>query len=428
MRKPILHSENQRGQAIVLIAAVMIALVAALGLAIDGGGMFLLYRDVQNATDAAALTAAYALCTGLDLEDNVYSSAKQNGFENGVRGTVTITYPPSSPTVDYVKVEIEAIKPSYFIQVVYTDTLSVTASTTAQCRPDNGFGFPQTAAIVQLQVDGCAGGGSDPLDAIGNNTTAVYGDIFINHSDPACDSVDLNNGSSNFHLDGHMCIQGGNTNIGSPITPPPFSGGTPTVETNCSLDQLTGAAAADPLNLSSNPPTCPTTPNHGSLNDYNGGTAPAGTYNNLNVSPSSSVTMASGTYCVLGDVNVQGDVISAPGGVTIYQDCTGCTIKLNSSAAVDIKAQESGDYKGLLIYSTSQIQSNGHVFNGASGLKMTGTVYTPQAECNISGGNGTVLVAQFICYKLAFTGTSEIEIYHVPSVVYQQPPEFGITE
>lgn len=42
----------QSGQAIVLMALMMLGLMAALGLAIDGGGLFFLHRDTQNATDA----------------------------------------------------------------------------------------------------------------------------------------------------------------------------------------------------------------------------------------------------------------------------------------------------------------------------------------------------------------------------------------
>ncbi len=60
MTSPKIHSQKQSGQAIVLIAVLLTALIGALGLAIDGGGMYLLYRDAQNAVDAAALTSAYA--------------------------------------------------------------------------------------------------------------------------------------------------------------------------------------------------------------------------------------------------------------------------------------------------------------------------------------------------------------------------------
>lgn len=131
MRKPILHSENQQGQAILLIAAVMVALIATLGLAIDGGGMFLLYRDVQNATDSAGLSAAYALCTGQDVDTIVAASALENGFVHGVNSaTVEVEEGPddlidndsSSPYYqddEYLAVRITSEKPSYFIQIVY---------------------------------------------------------------------------------------------------------------------------------------------------------------------------------------------------------------------------------------------------------------------------------------------------------------------
>ena len=126
MRKLILHRAAEQGQAIVLIAALMVVLIASVGLAIDGGGLFLLYRDVQNATDAAALTAAYSLCTGdaSTVQPAGTRNATLNGFTNGVDGaTVTIenpmslsrfTNPPASPDLsEFIYIEITAEKPSY---------------------------------------------------------------------------------------------------------------------------------------------------------------------------------------------------------------------------------------------------------------------------------------------------------------------------
>ncbi|MBK8028375.1 MAG: hypothetical protein IPK17_02470 [Chloroflexi bacterium] len=41
-------------------------LIGALGLAVDGGGLFFLQRDAQNAADAAAIAGAYARCTSIN--------------------------------------------------------------------------------------------------------------------------------------------------------------------------------------------------------------------------------------------------------------------------------------------------------------------------------------------------------------------------
>ena len=442
MRKPILHNENQRGQAIVLIAAVMVALIAALGLAIDGGGLFLLYRDVQNATDAAALTAAYALCTGEPVDQRVEDNAAQNGFRNGTRGTVTISYPPAVGSMNYITVEIEATKPSYFIQIVYPDDLTVRASTTSQCQLGTDFGFPTSAAIVQLQETGCAGGGSAPLDTTGSSSVIVEGDIYINHASTSCNSVELiNNGASDFYINGTICVKGSRVKINGNTTtpedeldPPPFSSGSADLKLGCNeVPQLTGTAALDPLGLASNPPSCAGLPSHGGLNQYASGSAASpgiaqpGYYTDFNVGSNKYVELASGVYCVSGSSTIHGGLSSGHGGVTIFQACD-CTIKSNGQSAIDLEAQQSGDYKGLLIYSQSTNTSNGHIFNGGSSITMAGTIYSPQAECNVAGGNQSILNAQFICYKFAIMGNTELIIQHLPALVYQVPPTFGVTQ
>ncbi|MFN8377519.1 MAG: Tad domain-containing protein [Anaerolineae bacterium] len=136
----------QSGQAIVLIAAIMVGLIGALGLAIDGGGLLFLYRDIQNATDAAIVAATYARCTGADSAGVIAAglqAARDNGFEtNGTTTWVTVSNPPPSgvlPTgtsnpLDYVQVTIRAGKPSYFIQLVYPAPLEVTNGSVGHCR------------------------------------------------------------------------------------------------------------------------------------------------------------------------------------------------------------------------------------------------------------------------------------------------------
>src|SRR5688572_15520258 len=92
---------KETGQALVLIAMLIVILLAFLGLAIDGVGMFLLWRDAQNAVDTAALQAAFAYCTSnKDFDSAVeagINAADANGFDNnGVDNWVTVVPAPSS--------------------------------------------------------------------------------------------------------------------------------------------------------------------------------------------------------------------------------------------------------------------------------------------------------------------------------------------
>ena len=140
---------KETGQAIVLVAFMIVILIGMLGLAIDGGGMFLLWRDAQNAVDTAALQAAFAYCTSnKDFDAAVETgldAAEDNGFDNNeIDNWVTIVPAPADrrPANVYVTdnnaimlVTIEAIKPSYFIQLIYGGPLRISVDTVGICSP-----------------------------------------------------------------------------------------------------------------------------------------------------------------------------------------------------------------------------------------------------------------------------------------------------
>jgi len=79
LTKVVIGKRAESGQAIVLMALVMVALLGMLGLAIDGGGLYFLWRDAQNATDAAVLAASYARCTNGDIIKAGLAAAAKNG-------------------------------------------------------------------------------------------------------------------------------------------------------------------------------------------------------------------------------------------------------------------------------------------------------------------------------------------------------------
>lgn len=153
---------RESGQAIVLMALMMVGLLAATGLAVDGGGMFFLWRDIRNASDAAVLASAFARCAGKNqtneatLIANVkkagLDAARINGFDDesaepeDTLPDVVIDYPLSNPEAianlpvganlkNYVGVSIAAEKQKYFIQIVYPGPLTVSTYAVGNCKP-----------------------------------------------------------------------------------------------------------------------------------------------------------------------------------------------------------------------------------------------------------------------------------------------------
>jgi len=82
------------GQAIVMIAIVFMALMFAVGLAIDAGQLFAAKRAQQEAADAGAYAGAIVLYQGgtvMEATAAAIADATRNGFTDGVNGaTVTV--------------------------------------------------------------------------------------------------------------------------------------------------------------------------------------------------------------------------------------------------------------------------------------------------------------------------------------------------
>jgi uncharacterized membrane protein len=80
---------SETGQALLLMALSMIVLCGFTGLAIDMGYLRYMKRQMQAATDSAALAGAAEVGYG-DVTSAADADAASNGFTNGEHGT-TIT-------------------------------------------------------------------------------------------------------------------------------------------------------------------------------------------------------------------------------------------------------------------------------------------------------------------------------------------------
>lgn len=175
----------ERGQTVVLMALLIVGLLAITGLAVDGGGLLFLERDAQNAVDSAVVAATYAKCTGSNVQQAALKAAADNGFENGVDGvTVTVNEPAGTHLVE---ISINAPKESYFIHLVYSGPLEVTANGTGRCVPDSQrssgralfAGSSTCNKPLNLSSNNYIEGGMHVNGAgqAGSNTTVANGDV-----------------------------------------------------------------------------------------------------------------------------------------------------------------------------------------------------------------------------------------------------------
>ena len=118
---------RSRGQILVIFVLALVAVVAGVGLVIDGGFAFAQRRAEQNAADLGAFAGANALLNGQSATAAAQAASAANGYTNGSNG-VTVNVAVTSTTV---KVDITAPHANYFAGVVGQPTWDVSVTATA---------------------------------------------------------------------------------------------------------------------------------------------------------------------------------------------------------------------------------------------------------------------------------------------------------
>ncbi len=114
---------RESGQALVIVAVILVALVGLLGLVIDGGNVYAQRRQMQNAADAAALAGARALI--LQGPDAVEATAQEYASTNGATNCAV------EWTSTQVRVVVSKTIQTFFVRVLGIDTMPAAATATA---------------------------------------------------------------------------------------------------------------------------------------------------------------------------------------------------------------------------------------------------------------------------------------------------------
>ena len=189
---------RQRGQAIVLVALMLVVMFGVLGLALDGGRGYLDRRQMQAAVDAAALGAAYNY-----MNNSAYDLAEQAGTSSYATnqrlyntptcsgyGTLSASCAFGDPTSQVLTITVVSRSiagttftatashhvPVTVMQILGSGAMTIGATATALARRSGTNG----AAIQTLSPGGCGGQAGNSLTFQGNSTTLVTGDIWSN--------------------------------------------------------------------------------------------------------------------------------------------------------------------------------------------------------------------------------------------------------
>jgi len=445
---PRIRFDAEPGQAIVLIALMLVLLLAFVALAIDAGGLFVLKRKAQNGADAASNAAAYAICVHGDPTEAGEAAARENGFETSGETEVHVFNPPSSgphqgpPNYEYVEVIIKAPKPSYFAQVFFDGPLAVQARSVSFCRQifdaDNMHGLTALA-----DCDAC-NPNSHPTIDVSSSDSVIKSSIASNCS---CDF----NGASQT-VNGLLQCQGGSKRGGDPTDCGSYTSASGNLTCNPSNPQPAGPWD-DPLKyyyliedyrpggkyaLQAGADKGCTNNNHSPLNVV-GQNADGGCYH---VYGASGLTgnmngkVFEGLYYIQGKLKPTGTFMTGPKGATFVVEPSSC---VSGNSVVNLgNVEKMKNYlpNGLAIFTPY----NGNDSPSPPGplprcgspcpaenisliAKVNtwdGVVYAPRGGCGFEG-TGINVNGAFVCQWIDFSG-SNIRVTYNPAMFPDAPP------
>lgn len=407
------------GQAVILVVVAMsLLLIGALGLAIDGGQMYAQQQMAQAAADAAAQAgilsilkgtnatstytfgtgatpiASYACTTADGRTPCVY--ARNNGFGGTASDTVTLSYPSSVSGATLSSVTVPAFE--------------VTVQRTLQTGFIRFIGGPATTSITAKAIAGIAGTVSpDSIIVLGPGANAFLANngvsVTVNGGAIAIDSSNSDaatiTGGASVTASAIGIVGAAVMNNGGSTSPAPVTGAPVVADPLASLPGLTPASCA----------THPTTYYPPTGTTLNPGTYCGGiTVDN----GATNITFSAGNYIIDGGYLTFASGTSTGSGVMFYLTGTNATygsVVIDNGATVTMSAPASGVYQGILFFQDRSITSaNNATFAGGATMQLTGSLYFPTTDVSFSNGTSVANYSTaIVASAVSFAGGANIK-------------------
>jgi hypothetical protein len=408
---------GEEGQAIVLIAICMMAMLFAIGLAIDSGTLFVAKRTMQEAADSAAFAGGVVLYQDptrvTEAKAAAVADATLNGFTHGVNGvTVVVNSPPLSG----------AFQTSLYVEVLISQSVKTAL-------------VPAEASFNQVSVRGV--GGAAPA-------TSPYAVVLLKTAGPcltisSSTAIDIQSGTNlggilQANCTGVSIVTGGVTitdkkgvnTVGTVDMPAYISTAPATLTQNAPLvpDPFAGFPKPPIGTIVSNSTYNATTANCTAATALQPGTYIGG----ISDSVGCTVLMAPGVYILKGggfNLNSGNSVASMAGGVFIFNTHSNypaakgagtCgAFQTQSSGGFDITAMTTGQYKGMAYYQDINC-TNSLVVQSSGSFNFHGTLYAPSALLDIQSSGSMTIDAQLVVSKINFQSSGTLIVkYHTDS-------------
>ena len=403
-------SNDRKGGIVVMFALLLPIMIGFVGMGVEIGLWFESKRDLQTAADAAAIGGAYEAQDGSATSSTITSVATTDATRNGYNATtdtLTASNPPGtgSYTADANAVEVSISRSVNLLFSGYF--MSSAINIVARAVATAGSGTDE-ACVLALDT------ASTGVSVSGSGTITFDGcEVASNSSSSSALSV---SGSGALTTDCYSVVGGVSATSGL------------TTDADCSPD--TGASAiADPYSSLTAPnEACDV--NGYTYNTNGGSTTLAGNGWTSGVEDAyticgdfwirnGTVTMSPGLYVIDGGdfkTNANGSINGT--GVTIILKNDGQINNINGGSTVNLSAPTSsdnaGDWEGILFFqdpdtTSSCTGNNCNTLNGSSSTTFQGTVYFPDQEINVNGGNeGSSTCLQIVALRVGFSGNSSL--------------------
>ena len=397
-------AEQQLGQAAVIVALAMPALIGAAGYAVDLGQVYIWKRELQHSVDQAAIAGAWTLAYNKNA--NNYSTRALQEYNANQVYTKNFD---ATPTVQLGSFGTGS-----------NNSVIVASSVTKQL-PFSGYLIGKPLRIAARAQATFAQGGNYHacLMTLKKNQSATFtigGNATVNAS---CGLGALSCEPDTITIDGSS-----NVNTDSIVTC-----GTASVPTSLQ-SKVTEYASGISNPFEGLPVPTPTDNSSKSLN------CPANGKGTQNITPgrytggfsvTCKVVMAKGIYVIDGGVM---DLTSNKGDITgtgvMFVLKNGASLLMGGSGnggIVNLSPMEAADfvgtanepyknlYAGMLVYEdkTGQTSSVAHQFNGNADVTVRGTFYLPNGDLTVNGNsNTTPLCFQLWASTLKISGNTTI--------------------
>lgn len=424
---------DEGGQALIIIAIAIAALLLGIGLALDTGQLFVSRRAAQTAADAAAWAGATVLYAGGNAATALAAAsndATRNGYTAGGFITVTTASPPTTGSfagdVGYIEVTITE---QVLTRFLFGSSGGRTAITVRAVAGIARSGIGEAVVVTGNNADvggGTGGGGTSGISTLtieGTSTTftVVGGGTATNSTSTTAVRVDSGNQLTGaFHrVTGDVAAADA-----ARMSPAPITG---------------AAITADPFATLPGPSTAGLSLFAGQTVSNATVTLNPGVYSGEIVVSTNGVVRLNGTgngyYIFRGGLRTIDNgslILAGTGGVLLYNtypeypaaQASACgTVSLDGTGQLTLAAHASGSYAGILLF-----QDRGC----ASALSMTvrtstslkGTLYVPttpadgsNAPLTITVAGNVTIAAQIVVGSLLINGDNTLTMSFTPPSV-----------